>query len=56
MENHVRVKVLTEQSVEVSPGSFVRYRAGEFYLLPEETARQWIKDGLAVEPDTTEGV
>lgn len=53
-EKHIRVKMVESKSVELSPGSFVQYRAGELYLLPEKVAAQWMAEGAAVDPDAPE--
>jgi hypothetical protein len=54
-EKYLRVKMVESKNVEVSPGSFVQYVAGELYLLPEKQAQQWILNGSAVDPNAEEG-
>lgn len=54
MEKHVRVQMLQSKTIELSPGSFIHYRAGEFYLLPEEEALKWIEEGAALDPEAEE--
>jgi hypothetical protein len=53
-EKYVRVKMITTKSIEISPGSFVHYRAGELYLFPEKEALKWVEKGLAVDPEAEE--
>lgn len=55
MGEHVRVLMVQSKTIDLSLGSFVQYRAGELYLLPSETAAQWIAEGAAVDPEKPEG-
>lgn len=47
--------MLTGKVIEVSPGSFAQYQAGELYLLDEQQAAQWIAEGSAIDPNAEEG-
>lgn len=51
---HMRIKMITGKRIEVSPGSFVQYQAGELYLLDAKTANQWIIEGSAIDPNAEE--
>jgi hypothetical protein len=50
----IRVKMITSKNIEVSPGSFVHYQAGELYLLPEKEALKWIEEGATIDPEAEE--
>lgn len=50
-KRNIRVQMLESKDVENSPGSVIRYAAGEFYILPEKIAVEWIENGVAIDPD-----